>query len=322
MSYARRRFATSCAALLLSAAASPAFADEVRDVLVLPDGAVFIALDETPQSLSTRLEPGRLTLDFAGWDAEPRSLAPYGDEVVSRLLVTAQGIAVEGGFTTATVALHTGGVMIRFDTASQPSGPEYSVATAGAAAQTDGELSARSGAASPAAPEAARRPPADGSDGAQSAARSSAASPDPAPEPESSATPARPTPADEPGSRDEYEDAPEVDMQQAPPEAGPCDAQAAALADAPWDLDRITSQADCLVEAGETRNATGLYERVLAFQPEHFQAALGLARLRQQAGRYEDAAQLYETAAGSALTDGQALAARAAAQRAREARED
>jgi tetratricopeptide (TPR) repeat protein len=146
--------------------------------------------------------------------------------------------------------------------------------------------------------------------------------PDPAPQGAVSLPQGAPQSEPEPEPEPEPAAYPVAAAAASQPAPGPCDAQASALADAPWDLDRLTDQADCLVEAGEPRNAAGLYERVLAFQPEHFRAALGLARLRQQSGRHADAARLYETAAGSAMTDGEALAASAAARRAREAGQD
>ncbi|MCP2670838.1 hypothetical protein NHF40_07855 [Maricaulaceae bacterium EIL42A08] len=99
---------------------------------------------------------------------------------------------------------------------------------------------------------------------------------------------------------------------------GPCDPTAAAIASSPWDLDALADHAGCLIGIGEFENGAGLYERVLAFDPGHFPAALGLARLRERQGRREDAARLFETAANAALTDGQALSARAAARRLRQ----
>lgn len=99
---------------------------------------------------------------------------------------------------------------------------------------------------------------------------------------------------------------------------GPCDPTAAAIASSPWDLDALADHAACLIGIGEFENGAGLYERVLAFDPGHFPAALGLARLRERQGRREDAARLFETAANAARTDGQGLSARAAARRLRQ----
>ncbi len=154
------------------------------------------------------------------------------------------------------------------------------------------------------------------------------------PEPQApAAQPASPMQADTPAPVETTEPAAEpegdgaVDLSSIPGETelvvadadqpGPCDPTAAAIASSPWDLDALANHAACLIEIGEYQNGAGLYERVLAFDPGHFQAALGLARLRERQGRRDDAARLFETAADAALTDGQALSARAAARRLR-----
>ena len=71
----------------------------------------------------------------------------------------------------------------------------------------------------------------------------------------------------------------------------------------------------CLFDAGQRRDAETLYERVgWRFEPGHFAAALGLAQIRADAGAVEEARALFETAAAAARTDGEALAARSAAE--------
>ncbi len=313
-------------------AAAPAGAGEVRDVLALPGGAVFVALDETPASMTASEGAGRVAVSLQGWSAEPRTLEPYGEAGFSRLLVTADGFVVEGGFSGAQAELRRGGVLIQFGDgalheAEAAAGDGASHGTAPGAASSYASMQAPDPAGAHDAPAAY----ADGPGPNPGSAASMAQSPGRVSRPDSGPD-AMSMPQGDPLSEPEREpagesaaypaaaaNAAEAASQSSP---GPCDAQAAALADAPWDLDRLTDQADCLVEAGEIRNATGLYERVLAFQPEHFRAALGLARLRQLAGRHADAARLYETAAGSAMTDGEALAASAAARRAREASQD
>lgn len=97
-----------------------------------------------------------------------------------------------------------------------------------------------------------------------------------------------------------------------------CPDSAARLADAPWDLNLLSTHADCLVSVGDSESAVSLYQRVLAFDPRHFQAALGLARILSDQGDHRAAAELFETAASAARTDGQAVQARMAARRARE----
>ncbi|MEQ8434772.1 MAG: tetratricopeptide repeat protein [Oceanicaulis sp.] len=338
MALFRRSFLTSCAVLALgAAAAAPASAGEVKDVLALPGGGVFVALDDTPASMTASAAAGRVTVSFEGWSGRPRTVEPYSEAGFSRLLVTADGFVLEGGFSGAQAELRRGGVLVHFGDGASHQGE----AMAGAGASLDAAPGSASSRASIQALDPARGASAPGAHAGEpganpgsaaslSQSRNSALQPDSEPDaapqgavsmPQSGAASqpdGEPTPYPS-GDRAAAPDAGEAASQPAP---GPCDAQASALADAPWDLDRLTDQADCLVEAGETRNATGLYERVLAFQPEHFRAALGLARLRQQSGRYADAARLFETAAGSAMTDGEALAASAAARRAREAGQD
>ena len=97
-----------------------------------------------------------------------------------------------------------------------------------------------------------------------------------------------------------------------------CPDSAARLTDAPWDLNLLSTHADCLVSMGDSEGAVELYQRVLAFDPRHFQAALGLARILSDQGDHQAAAELFDTAASAARTDGQAVQARMAARRARE----
>ncbi len=98
-----------------------------------------------------------------------------------------------------------------------------------------------------------------------------------------------------------------------------CAGVARDLEDAPWDLDLIAAKGACLVQAGDAGDARSQFERVLAFEPEHARAALGLARLKEASGDLTGAAELYDIAARGARTDGEALEAMAAARRVREA---
>jgi len=95
---------------------------------------------------------------------------------------------------------------------------------------------------------------------------------------------------------------------------GACTQTADRLEDTPWDLSAMSAHGDCLAGSGSDDDAATIYERVLAFEPGHYGAALGLARLRAAQGDTAAAAQLFQTAAASARTDGEALAARQAAQ--------
>lgn len=278
----------------LPALPTPVSADEVEDVLVLPDGAIFIALDRAPDGAVIDSD-GAVRL--SGWTAPRRVIAPYGAAGFTRLVVDG-GVLRFDGARPEVAELRDGGVLLRLNNAGAANfaGAQADTSAPEAAAQASAVATAE-----PAAGVSDRMHSGDESaTHASSSARSGLERTPREPEHPVSVSPAASASSEE------------------APVSGPCDAQAAALADAPWDLDLIVAQADCLVEAGERENAVGLYERVLAFEPEHFRAALGLARLREHAGRHEDAARLFEAAAGSALTDGEALAARAAARRARE----
>ena len=280
--------AAVCAAPLLAA---PALADDVEDVMVLPDGALFIALDGAPERVEIDADGAvRLT----GWTASHRVIAPYGQAGFTRLMVDGDRLSFDGA-RPEVAELREGGVLLRLNGARSMTSAGAHAETSAGEAEPQGAVTAEHGSVGSdhthPAGESASHAGASARVGLERTPR------------ESEGAVSVP-PAATPSSEEE-------------PVAGPCDAQAAALADAPWDLDLIVAQADCLVEAGERANAVGLYERVLAFEPEHFRAALGLARLREHAGRHEDAARLFEAAAGSALTDGEALAARAAARRAR-----
>ncbi|TGY89899.1 tetratricopeptide repeat protein [Marinicauda algicola] len=120
-------------------------------------------------------------------------------------------------------------------------------------------------------------------------------------------SPVEPAPAASPSAADAVRDDETV--------AGPCAATQAQIAASPWDLDALSGHAACLAAEGLTDQAIGLYERVLAFEPGHYQAAMGLARLRTQRGETSVARELFLEAARNARTDGEALQARAAARR-------
>lgn len=302
---------TLCGAVFLAAAfAGPAAGDDVRDVLIVDEGGphVWIALDAMPESLSAQAEPGRLTLLLEGFSPErSRAIRPAGESALSAISLSphADGarLIIEGRFQTAHAALRQGGVWIALDNtlgdAAQPLDP-------GAAAQS-GEPAMEPERDSPAQPGNATsvRPGAEG-DSVEPETSASQGSAD------DIAAPAAPTGGDAGDA-----------AQAGPPEtrvemSGPCDATAAAVQASPWDLDALTRHADCLVEIEARANAAGLYERVLAFEPTHYRAAIGLARIREYQGRSQDAAALYERAANAAMTDGEALDARAAANRNRD----
>jgi hypothetical protein len=322
-------------ALTALAAAPAALADEVTDVLLLRgEQQLWIALDGRPDGLFVETRTGALRLQLAGFQPlEARTIAPQSNARVDTIAIqpTAIGadIVIEGGFDLARAELRQGGVLIDFAPTTYQA--VASVSDWNAAALTEAERT-RSGT------DARAEDPSGGdlevaalfqiAEPAEPVEQGSA--PDTAPRAGDPAgapatgprAPTRYDAADEAAGNTQAETIPAEAGQSQTPEAapdpdipGPCDATAATVASSPWDLDALTVHAGCLVEIGEINNGAGLYERVLAFEPSHFQAALGLARIRERQGRRNEAARLFETAANSALTDGQALAARQAARR-------
>lgn len=293
-----------------------AAAQDVSDVLVVDrDGLhVWIALDGAPSGLAADSAPGRLSLVLQGFSlAEARRIVPMnGGPLTGVTLSEAHDgalLVLEGRFQSARAALREGGIWIALDgalshsasadprparaetvAASAPSGfdsapaPEHADTAGDARASVAEPVSPASGAAATAAgPESAG----DGADEGGS------------------------DPRNDPASASAASDASDMT-------SGRCDATAGRVQDSPWDLDILTAHADCLVGMGQRDNGAGLYERVLAFEPTHYRAALGLARIREAQGRGDEAAELYDRAARAALTDGEALAAQADADRNRD----
>jgi Tetratricopeptide repeat len=90
-----------------------------------------------------------------------------------------------------------------------------------------------------------------------------------------------------------------------------CASQADTVAMSPWDLDALTALAQCHVDDNRPSEARPHLERVLAFEPGRFDAAILLAEVAEREGAIDEARALYDQAAGSARSDGQAAAARA-----------
>lgn len=318
--------------------------DGVRDVLLVDRGGphVWIALEATPRSLQAQSAPGRLVLDVQGLSLEEaRRIVPVNGAPLRVLTATpldggAARLVLEGAFTTGEASIRQGGVWIALDgRISDPApapAPAVAAATVGddRTAPTEPEAGEPVSAAGPGANSAPSRATIPAGTAAAPGRPASAVvlepghgAPDlpavPASEPQAEAE-MRSVPADPAGESAIIDAAPEAAVGADPDRAGPCDATAAAVQESPWDLDALTRHADCLVSLGPAGrdNAAGLYERVLAFDPTHFRAAIGLARIREAQGRGAEAARLYERAASAAMTDGEALAARAAADRNRD----
>jgi len=329
-------------ALTALAAAPAAQADEVTDVLLLRgDQQLWIALEGEADALRVDAGAGTLTLRLAGFQpARARRIAPAANAAITAISVqpVAMGadIVIEGGFAQASAELRQGGVLIGFTqgrsrvmAASPEPGrtpePGRSAEPSTAIEAPNSTAMGASSIPSPgdqAAPASFRiGPPVETED---AVSRAPIVEPRPTPSSASAqpaASPSAAAPVAEAGQPESVQSGTvqsDAEVWRAEPDLpGPCDASAATVASSPWDLDALTVHAGCLVEIGEIDNGAGLYERVLAFEPSHFQAALGLARIRERQGRRADAARLFETAANSALTDGQALAARQAARRLR-----
>jgi hypothetical protein len=280
---------------LVAALTGAASGDGVRDVMIVDrDGPhVWIALDAMPNAMSVQSSPGRVSLSLSGMTrVQAREIAPARAGPVTAVSIRPTGegadLVIEGRFLSADAVLRQGGVWIALD------GGSLDDAVAATGQGFDQGAAARQVSVSP--DPAARV--ASAGDPAQARASAGAAQAGSAPAQASSA--------------------PEAQVTSQPGMSGPCDATAGAVQESPWDLDALTRHGDCLVELGVRDNAAGLYERVLAFDPTHFRAAIGLARIREAQGRGDEAAALYERAANAALTDGEALAARAAAGRNRD----
>lgn len=344
----------SLRAILLASAlagATPlaaANADGVRDVLVVDrDGThVWIALAAMPERIDAQTGPGRVVLDLPGLSlTEARRIIPVAGGPLTRVTAmpaeAGARLVVEGDFNAAVASLRQGGIWIALDgrlddaalmaagESDQPGGWAAQALAGGDPDTGRDEIDARH-VASPSSQDRAEPQPAPAGPRV-TAAQGAVAQPSSAAAPvDAGAAAAAPDerseaalPSAPPGDGDPSgfeEAAPEAAVEADPEAPGPCDATAAAVQQSPWDLDALTRHADCLAGLGPDarENAAGLYERVLAFEPTHFQAAIGLARIREAQGRGQEAAELFERAASMALTDGEALAARAAAQRSRD----
>ena len=335
-------------ASVLAAVLAGAAQADLRDVQALSHNGVpqiWLAFDHQPQSV-TLGEGGGLVLHVSGVEADQvrRFEAAVSGPVGLIELTPEPGgarIVLTGAFVGGTAELREGGVLVTLSDVSGASAPIQTLAEA----QREGGAEPASRLLTPssadggapgtlslsATPTSTPVQAADSGDSSGAGASAEVDTPDAAAAEAPGSEPYTPrerlmgqsrSPADD-GAEPERAALPDpMRLEQAaadedtPP--GLCPQTASRLADAPWDLSLLASHADCLAAAGETTNAIGLYERVLAFEPRHFQAAIGLARLRAETGDHAAAAMLYETAAGSARTDGQAVQARISARQARE----
>jgi hypothetical protein len=98
------------------------------------------------------------------------------------------------------------------------------------------------------------------------------------------------------------------------PVLDPCEQAAAAVELNPWDDSVLMDHAGCMAGAGDLVAASGIYEQMLAFEPENFDAAMALALIRVQQGDRAAAQALFAQAASHANSDAEAARARTLAQ--------
>ena len=289
--------------LLLAAAslgaAAPAHA-QLRDVLLIErEGGPHLWLAFDRQPASAFIEGG--VLYVIGVESEAsRQIIPAGPAPFSALQLEPEGDGVRITLRSVTMdaaEVRVGGVWLTLDAQGWTAPPAPRVVAARPGPDT---VPVRPFAPAPANTAASAAAP-----------DAEAASPSPSP----GAAPAAP----EPEPAQTSQPAPATPAQRAAAVNPACAGVAQELEDAPWDLDLIAAQGSCLAQAGDGADAAVQFERVLAFEPEHARAALGLARLKEAAGDLTAAADLYDIAARGARTDGEALEAMAAARRLREA---
>jgi hypothetical protein len=315
--------------LVLASLCAASAGAELRDVSYGTqggDGLVWLSFDEQPQAVTMVTTQTGVELAITGVSARSRTIAPYRTDLVSQLQVSPQGdaglvvtLTAQRAWSGARADVYSGGVLVRMTlvgdsapVASAPSSPSSSASDAGAISRTapGGDFADRAPAhAASTTPDADTTPvdhmATDAGPAAAASDHTAQPEPDaPAPTPVASAPPSQ-TPASAAPS------------QTSPP--AECAAQAAAVEESPWDDERLFAHAACLSSAGDLGRAAGIYEQMLAFEPENFRALIALAELRVEQGNDAGARDLYSQAASHAISDAEAARARA---RLRELREN
>ena len=255
---------------------------------------LWLALDSQPRTMEFSTLDGVISLRIDGGACDARQIVPPAGRPVSRITLSGAGadscdIRLDGQWETASAHLAEGGIIVALE------GVAVSVASPVLAPAVRVTERSSTGSEGPAMQTAAGSGmAAAGSETATSSQTDTATGDMSAPQ---TGTASRGAP-----------------VSLTPSAGGVCAQTADNLEDTPWDLGVMAAHGNCLMEAGRTGEAQTLYERVLAFEPGHFAAALGLARIRASAGRLDEARELFQTAAGAARTDGEAMAARSAAE--------
>lgn len=313
--------------LLLSAAllgaTAPAQA-QLRDVLLIErEGGVHLWLAFDRQPATAFIEGG--TLYVTGVDGEAaRLITPAGPAPFAALHLAPEPDGVRltlDGAAMDAAEMRAGGVWLALD--AQGWAPPR-VAHVAAASARPAPRPAPAPARAAAAEETTAPAPVSGSgsDATNGDAPLPAQTPASSPAPSPMATPAAPARLQTPEPAATTTATATTPAQRAAAVNPACAGVGQELEDAPWDLDLIAAQGSCLAQAGDGADAAVQFERVLAFEPEHARAALGLARLKEAAGDRAGAADLYDIAARGAQTDGEALEGMAAARRLRGASGD
>lgn len=254
---------------------------------------LWLALDSQPRTMEFSTLDGAISLRLDGGACDARQIVPPAGRPVSRITLSGAGadscdIRLDGQWETASAHLAEGGIIVALEgvavsAASPVLAPAARVTERSSTGSEAPATQTEAASATAAGGETATSPQTDTATGDMSAPQTGTAS--------------RGAP-----------------VSLTPSAGGVCAQTADSLEDTPWDLGVMAAHGNCLMEAGRTGDAQTLYERVLAFEPGHFAAALGLARIRASAGRLDEARELFQTAAGAARTDGEAMAARSAAE--------
>lgn len=315
------RVLTASALAALSCSAAEA---ELRDISLLQDAGrtqLWLSFDDQPQGVEVRPGTG-LVLHVDGVTSDgTRRIEPAVRGPVSALALTpapnGMSISVSGAFSGGEAEVRQGGVLVTLMNVTGVSAPitrtpPQTHSAEESASESASSLAAQNGQASSPAPT-----PSSATQGGGAAPGSAMASMD-GQTASQSVTDAEPDESHASSTHDPDRGEPLELGGDIVIDESVCPDSAARLADAPWDLNLLSTHADCLVSMGDSEGAVALYQRVLAFDPRHFQAALGLARILSDQGDHQAAAELFDTAASAARTDGQAVQARMAARRARE----
>mgnify|MGYP006283628435 CR=1 FL=1 len=332
-----RRVLFGAAALL---AAAPAHAELLDARLETQAGQarLWLAFDAQPEAASLTREAGGLSVRIAGVSSAQRRIEPARVPGLDRLALApeAGGVRVRltGAFDDASAQVREGGVLVMLSGEGFTASPRLAAVrrarAAGAERADAGSGEAGSGQTGPGQTEPGQTQPGRTEPGSAAAGTAPAPASEPAPDPAPQSAPdsvpvsARES-AREAASGDGaperlwagVDDAAAAEIGADAP-SGPCAHTGAALSDDPWNIEAMTAHAGCLAEADQTGRAAALYARVLAFEPENYDAAMGLGAIRAEAGETDTAQALFQQAAGAARTDGQALRARSAARRAGE----